>query len=52
MKVQRLSLLMDIQDMTKEIKIFVNVFKMNEKRSSFGHIRLILRNFVELGTLE
>ena len=30
---------MDIRDMTKEIKIFVNVFKMNEKRSSFGHLK-------------
>lgn len=43
---------MDIQDLTEEIKRFVNFFKKNEKRNSFGHMRLILRKFVELGTLE
>ena len=47
-----MSLLIDIQDIVEEIKRFVNTFKMKEKRNSFRHIALILRNFVELGTHE
>lgn len=43
---------MDIQDRTEEIKSFENFLKMNEKRNSFGHMRLIFRKFVELGALE
>ena len=43
---------MDIQDRTEEIKSFENFLKMNEKRNSFEHMRLIFRKFVELGALE